>query len=324
MSAKQQRNFQRNQVDVETEEDINVPLKVQGFDVFFPHGKRPFPPQLAVMSKALTALRNGNSALLESPTGTGKTLALLCSSLAWQRSFRAKIADHAEAMRAYKQASTLKYEGSEPESLVLRKPRRPQKVPQIFFVSRTHSQLSQAVSELKKLPNSLLKDFGGLRMTILASRKHMCTHPMATKSKNIDEDCRKMHSERVGGACALESRAFAARAALPPGTVWDIEELVQVGRKVAGCSYYASRGETQTKAHVVFAPYNYLVDAGIRRAMDINLKGPMFVLKFHYAHSCSICPCACIDEPSSQDLLLSLVSVLVYCPFNSLSFCSIR
>lgn len=40
------------------------------------------------MSKLLMGVQKGENCLLESPTGTGKTLALLCAALAWQRQQR--------------------------------------------------------------------------------------------------------------------------------------------------------------------------------------------------------------------------------------------
>lgn len=53
------------------------------YDVQFP-----FPAyecQQRYMRSVLEALHRGENALLESPTGTGKTLALLCAALTWQR-----------------------------------------------------------------------------------------------------------------------------------------------------------------------------------------------------------------------------------------------
>ena len=59
-------------------------MKINGVDVAFVPGRRPFPAQLAVMGRCLAAFAAKENALLESPTGTGKTLALLTAALAWQ------------------------------------------------------------------------------------------------------------------------------------------------------------------------------------------------------------------------------------------------
>lgn len=53
-----------------------------GIRINFPF--KAYPSQVVLMSKIIKALQEKKHALLESPTGTGKSLALLCATLAWQ------------------------------------------------------------------------------------------------------------------------------------------------------------------------------------------------------------------------------------------------
>lgn len=81
-----------------------------GVTVRFPF--EPYPQQRDYCSAVIEAAKKKQDAVLESPTGTGKTMALLTSSLAWLQSTTEK--------------ST------------------------IFYLSRTHVQLNQAAKEMKK------------------------------------------------------------------------------------------------------------------------------------------------------------------------------
>lgn len=60
--------------------------------------------------------------------------------------------------------------------------------------------------------------------------------------------------------------------------VMDIEDLVTKSRKAKCCPYYLSR-EFQKNADIIFVPYNYLLDARIRKMMDIQLAVSISYLK---------------------------------------------
>lgn len=49
--------------------------------VLFPY--EPYKIQVDYMTEVVRSLNNRENGLLQSPTGTGKTLSLLCSTLAW-------------------------------------------------------------------------------------------------------------------------------------------------------------------------------------------------------------------------------------------------
>ena len=89
-------------------------LTREGVPVHLPRARPPYRSQLQVMDGAIRAVRAARSALLESPTGTGKTLAALAAVLAWQR-------QHAHDT-----------------------PTR------VVWVARTHDQLQHAVHEYKR------------------------------------------------------------------------------------------------------------------------------------------------------------------------------
>uniref|UniRef100_A0A8C2Z9V1 DNA 5'-3' helicase n=1 Tax=Cyclopterus lumpus TaxID=8103 RepID=A0A8C2Z9V1_CYCLU len=60
-----------------------VEYTIGGVKIHFPC--KAYPSQLAMMNSIIRGLNSGQHCLLESPTGSGKSLALLCSTLGWQQ-----------------------------------------------------------------------------------------------------------------------------------------------------------------------------------------------------------------------------------------------
>lgn len=111
---------------------------IGGLQVRFPY--QPYGTQLAFMSRVISTLdraqRDGRChALLESPTGTGKTLSLLCSVLAWQQSYASRFpkGNSAHKRSHFTPDVTRPPPSTEPSDVV--EVEKPPRVPTIFYAS---------------------------------------------------------------------------------------------------------------------------------------------------------------------------------------------
>ena len=121
-----------------------------GIEMHFPF-ESPYKVQFDMMNAVVDCVQNGVNGLIESPTGTGKTLSILCSAIATMR--------HMRRQHALKRESSEGEEDKEPDI-----PSR------IIYCTRTHSQINQIFEELKaRLPYQL-------RISPFASRKHSCIY----------------------------------------------------------------------------------------------------------------------------------------------------
>ena len=134
-------------------------------------------------------------------------------------------------------------------------------LPKIYYCSRTHSQISQFVSEIKRTA------FANARCITLGSRRNMCINNDVTKLQSdskISEMCLEMQKSKSKGSTSIDDdhldtkkqrklkistkpcqyhkkikeQEFANNAL---GKIRDIESLVSLGDELGACPYYATR-----------------------------------------------------------------------------------
>ncbi|KAJ2858288.1 hypothetical protein J3B02_000358 [Coemansia erecta] len=148
-----------------------------------------------------------------------------------------------------------------------------QSTPRIYFGSRTHKQVSQLVEELRG------KSAYRMQTAVLGSRAQTCTNYNALNSGAIDEECRYLVDENKCGPYRQYHR-LSSHSRLRPGgnlEIWDIEDIVGLGKSIFACSYFAARDLAAT-ADLVFCPYNYILDPGVREAAGIDLRDNIVIL----------------------------------------------
>ncbi|KAH1214736.1 Fanconi anemia group J protein [Glycine max] len=154
------------------------------------------------------------------------------------------------------------------------KKQKKKEAPTIYYASRTHSQISQVVRELRKTAYRV-------PMAVLASRKHYCTNKNIMGKENINDECKLLLKDQATGCPEFKNaHKVKGHPSLHKGgcnEVHDIEDLVKVGQLVKGCSYYAARSMSDD-AQLVFCPYNYIINPVIRAAMDVDIKGAIVIL----------------------------------------------
>ncbi|KAH8068017.1 ATP-dependent DNA helicase [Aureococcus anophagefferens] len=208
----------------------------------------PYACQLDFMDKALGAVGASTSAI-SSPAGTGKTLCLLVSTLAWAKR-------HAPA-----QTAKADHGGPPPERRA------------VVYASRTHAQLSQAVKALRASSYAP-------RVAVIGSREHLCGHSVVKRLRGTAQNkaCRALCAAR---GCSLRNeldKQLKARKGEDFGDVaLDIEELVDDGKRRGTCAYFGARANLKD-ADLVFAPYNYVLDERHRATSGIDWRGTIVVL----------------------------------------------
>ncbi|XP_029051589.2 regulator of telomere elongation helicase 1 homolog isoform X1 [Osmia bicornis bicornis] len=268
---------------------------------------KPYSVQEEYMTKVIECLQNNKNGVLESPTGTGKTLCLLCSSLSWLLTKKAQL--QAQSLVGGVENPTfgghffkkLKNELNEATGNSNPATSFSWTAPKIIYASRTHSQLSQAMQELKRT------SYKHVTVAVLGSRDQLCIHPEVSKEINALNKIYMCQSKVKSRTCFYYNNVETRKD--DPSfkqEVLDIEDLVKAGHKNKCCPYFLSK-ELKQNADIIFMPYNYLLDPKSRRSQGIDLQNSVVLLDEAHniekiceeAASLQICStdiAMCIDE----------------------------
>ncbi|XP_029650063.1 regulator of telomere elongation helicase 1-like isoform X1 [Octopus sinensis] len=282
-------------------------LNVMGVNIEFPF--EAYECQKDYMQKVITCLQQNQNGILESPTGTGKTLCLLCSSLAWLQDYKALM-----ALKRQGRAQEFVESSAGGGNIILDSLSKQLTnssgaawgggqefvVPKIIYASRTHSQLTQVVQELKR------SAYSSVNVSILGSRDQLCIHNQVKKeTSNVNKVlmCRAKVNNRT---CHYYNNFDELKKKGDPrqtsGNIVDIEDLVNIGLQRKLCPYYLSI-DLKKDADIIFMPYNYLLDPKSRKSNGIELEGNIII--FDEAHNLEkICEDSASFQLNSADLAL--------------------
>ncbi|XP_017754834.1 PREDICTED: probable ATP-dependent DNA helicase DDX11 [Eufriesea mexicana] len=158
----------------------------------------------------------------------------------------------------------------------------------IFFCSRTHSQLSQFIKELRKSPYSK-----NISVVTLTSRKNYCINKSVKKLEHlnlINEYCLQLQRKNitVKDEKDLKRKKMTSSCPFVPGDqdlligetliqIQDVEEIVQKGESLKTCPYYSSR-KAIPYSQLILIPYNSILHENTRISSGINLKGNILII----------------------------------------------
>lgn len=240
---------------------------------------KPYDIQVDYMRAVITSLQKKENALLESPTGTGKTLSLLCGTLAWldYRKYQDIKAANIIDVPDNKDYAAIKNvpENDDPNKKPGKKGKgwKNESPIRVIYSSRTHSQLNQACAELKR------SYYRYCQTVTIGSRDQLCIHPEVTKLESISAKNQSCRMKVKTNTCSFHSKyeASVSDLSMSGSQVYDIEDLIMFGKEHKACPYYIAKAKTEFNTQLVFMPYNYILDPSIRKMLKLNLENSVII-----------------------------------------------
>ncbi|KAF9619870.1 hypothetical protein IFM89_009652 [Coptis chinensis] len=237
-------------------------FQIEEITVYFPYDHI-YPEQYSYMLDLKRALDAKGHCLLEMPTGTGKTIALLSLITSYS----------------------------------LSKPQTPIK---LLYCTRTVHEMEKTLAELRLLYTYQVKHLGESAQILaigLSSRKNLCVNPNVVSGStrdSVDAGCRKRTASWVRELASTNpnietcqffdnfDRMGSDNYVLPAG-VYTLQDLRSFGKEKGWCPYYLARRMVRL-ANVVVYSYQYLLDPKVSGIISQEMQRECVVV-FDEAHN---------------------------------------
>eukprot|EP00053_Salpingoeca_punica_P015640 m.144471 g.144471 ORF g.144471 m.144471 type:complete len:764 (-) comp16769_c0_seq4:286-2577(-) len=234
-------------------------LDVDGLGVYFPYDFI-YPEQYNYMLSLKSALDSKTHAVLEMPSGTGKTITLLALIVSYQLA-------------------------------------HPDRVRKLIYCSRTVPEIEKVVEEMRRLVAYIEQQRGDGPLKFLglalSARKNMCIHPDVAgerDGKTVDAKCRTLTASYIRSRNDGHSNCdffngyerLGKENPIPNG-VYNLEDLRAFGQEKGWCPYFLARYSI-THANIVVYSYHYLLDPKIAELVSRELAKESVVV-FDEAHN---------------------------------------
>lgn len=242
-------------------------FELDGLDVFFPYDKI-YHEQYDYMLALKRAIDAKGHALLEMPTGTGKTVCLVSLVTSYQFQYPA--------------------------------------TGKLIYCTRTVQEMYKTMEEIKRVMayrKSVVGPAGDKVLALcLSSRKNMCIHPRvegnaegAGDREAVDTICRSMtaswvrqRAEKTPSAAPplcdfFESLEKNGKTGDIPQGVYNLDDLKELGADKGWCPYFLARHLLRT-ADIVVYNYSYMLDPKVASLVSKELEAESIVV-FDEAHN---------------------------------------
>ena len=190
-------------------------------------------------------------------------------------------------------------------------------VRKIIYCSRTHSQISQFVKEIRSTEFGKFNDSVRIRNAALASRRNLCINDSVRLNSTdgslrsagaISERCLELNRSSNHDCPHFDPGPQKLFRDTSLAEIHDIEDLARLGQKLGSCPYYGVR-KAIPLAELVTVPYSMLLHSRMRKMLSIPLEGNVVV--FDEAHNI-------VDAVNDTHTYTTSFSDVGYC-FSSLS-----